>query len=257
MSFGYCFLSVVPLRKEPLSSSEQISQLIFGDCVEIIDKRINQNNIANSWLKIKNLADNYVGWVDWRQILLIDDAILPAKYIIKSFVAKIKMDEKEYFIGFGSHVIADKWIIGEHKFEIDKKDIISPMPFSPTKLQEVVQTLINCPYQWGGKSVFGMDCSGFTQLVFSFFGENLLRDAHQQVEQGKEIDFNDLQTGDLCFFAKLENRISHVGIYLGNNKIAHCSSQVRIDYLDAKGIKPFDNKDLYSHKLVKIIRYFY
>jgi cell wall-associated NlpC family hydrolase len=115
-------------------------------------------------------------------------------------------------------------------------------------VKNTAKKYLHSPYQWGGKSPFGIDCSGFTQMVFKINGYKLFRDASQQAKQGKKIAFGDAKCGDLAFFQGKENKISHVGIVLGDNKIIHASGKVRIDHFNEEGILQADTK-VYSHTL--------
>ncbi|MBW8050751.1 MAG: NlpC/P60 family protein [Cytophagales bacterium] len=93
------------------------------------------------------------------------------------------------------------------------------------------------PYLWGGKTVYGTDCSGFVQQIFKICGYKLYRDAFQQAEQGQLVSsFEDCRAGDLAFFEDNEGKISHVGIIMEDNKIIHASGQVKISKIEAKGI---------------------
>ncbi|MEO6348825.1 MAG: C40 family peptidase, partial [Aquaticitalea sp.] len=110
-------------------------------------------------------------------------------------------------------------------------------------------TYLNSPYMWGGKTPFGIDCSGFTQMVYKLNGYKLLRDASQQASQGIALSFiEESEPGDLAFFDNEEGRIVHVGIIMEDNYIIHAHGQVRIDRLDYSGIYNID-KQKHTHKL--------
>jgi cell wall-associated NlpC family hydrolase len=124
------------------------------------------------------------------------------------------------------------------------------------ELEKLAFVFLNTPYLWGGKSVFGADCSGFTQTVFRFVDIPLLRDAWQQATMGEEV--NSLKTvrrGDLAFFDNADGKITHVGIILNNKKIIHASGKVRVDKLMEEGIINGDTKQL-THRLKLIRRFF-
>ena len=108
---------------------------------------------------------------------------------------------------------------------------------------------LNSPYLWGGRSPFGIDCSGFTQMVFKLNGIKLPRDAYEQAEIGKTLNFiEETQKGDLAFFDNEEGKIIHTGIIIDKNKIIHSSGKVRIDNLDHYGIFNAETGK-YSHNL--------
>ena len=101
----------------------------------------------------------------------------------------------------------------------------------------------------GGRTPMGVDCSGFTQMVYRLNGKHIPRDASQQVDLGVTLSFiEEAESGDLAFFDDAEGNIIHVGIILENNHIIHASGKVRIDRIDQQGIF---NKDLgeHTHKL--------
>ena len=107
---------------------------------------------------------------------------------------------------------------------------------------------------WGGRSFFGIDCSGFTQIAFKLNGFKLPRDASQQALIGTPLSFvEEAQAGDLAFFDNEEGKIIHVGIILEDAKIIHASGKVRVDKLDHYGIFNVDSKR-YSHHLRVIKR---
>ena len=114
---------------------------------------------------------------------------------------------------------------------------IAEKDFTKSNLEYVYQEYLDTPYLWGGKSAFGIDCSGFVQQVYKMFGIKLLRDAYLQAEQGVPVqNLAQSKLGDLAFFKNENGRIVHVGMLLENHKIVHASGNVRIDIIDENGI---------------------
>ncbi len=112
----------------------------------------------------------------------------------------------------------------------------------------------NAPYLWGGKTPFGIDCSGLVQMVYRLYGINLPRDAYQQAEIGASLSFiEESEPGDLAFFDNQQGDIIHVGILLKNHNIIHAHGTVRVDQIDQTGIFNIHN-NMHSHKLRLIKR---
>jgi cell wall-associated NlpC family hydrolase len=116
-------------------------------------------------------------------------------------------------------------------------------------ITEDAMLYLNSPYQWGGRSPFGIDCSGFAQMVYKLKKIKLLRDASQQATQGEVVNLlEEAEPGDLAFFDNEEGNITHVGILLDHFRVIHASGSVRIDSIDHEGI--YDEKQgKYTHRL--------
>lgn len=250
MKFGFCFLSVIPLRKSASDTSQMVSQLMFGDVVEVLEK------VAENWVLIKNSYDNYEGYVDPKQLFEID-SIDFVKFQSASYTnqenIEIESSLGKYLLPSGCSFIDQEFKIGALYFK-SLGELVSTKDERKEEIVKLARSFLNSPYLWGGKSSFGLDCSGFTQSVFKMAGIKLLRDASQQATQGELLNFlEEAQAGDLAFFDNEEGEIIHVGIILSSNEIIHASGRVRIDQLDHQGIF---NRELgkYSHQLRLIKR---
>jgi hypothetical protein len=253
MEYGICNLSVIPLRAEANDRSEQVSQLLFGETFEITEWKDN-------WVKIITSLDNYPGWIARLQFNMLGHlahkrirqtpppithrAVTQAWKITNNSILYLPMGSSLSFLE------GTTCRIGDEKFEIIGE-------IGETENMAVTaSSFLNAPYLWGGRTHFGIDCSGFTQAVFRTQGINLLRDARLQVEHGYDINsLHDAQLGDLAFFENPEGKIVHVGIMLNNEQIIHASGKVKIDAMDEKGIYSEDQRR-YTHKLTTVKRVF-
>jgi len=95
---------------------------------------------------------------------------------------------------------------------------------SSSNLTNEVDQVIGTPYLWGGTTKAGFDCSGFIQYIFDKYKLDLPRTSKTQAKEGTWVDQDNLRAGDLVFFNTNGQGISHVGIFLGENKFAHSSS---------------------------------
>jgi len=254
MDYGICIISLVPCREEANDKSQMVTQLLFGDLVKIIGQN-------ESWYKVQIVRDNYKTWVDKKQLKLIDSNIFSqlsnSVYIhTEELVTPIQNTESKMVqvLAMGSTIYnynkeEKRFRIGELSFTMNGNVRATEKKINRNQLVEDAFSYLNCPYLWGGKSPFGIDCSGFTQMVYSMNGKDLPRDAWQQAELGRPLSFiEEAKQGDLAFFDNNEGKINHVGIMLNDNKIIHASGQVRIDRIDHQGIFRNDTND-YSHSL--------
>lgn len=267
--------TVTPVRMEPSEGSEQLTQLLFGEVCQVLER-------LPRWTKIRSTVDGQTGWVDFKMVTPIGDEAKgnEAKgigVVAVPIAAATDMETgEELMLTLGTRL--PNYAHGT--FEIlGKKYLINPACVSHLEdaLQAVghpagyrlegkgeevctiAQTLLNAPYLWGGKNAMGIDCSGFTQVVYSVFGVNLLRNAREQITQGTPVaSLAEAQAGDLAFFDHADRdpkatNISHVGLLLDKQTIIHCSGCVHVDYIDDMGIHLPDGE--LTHHLVQIKRY--
>ena len=257
MQYGICLLSVVPCRKEPSNTSEMITQLLFGEHYSILET-------TESWLKIKVAFDNYECWINVKQHQKISETTfnqLQTHILFYSNELIQIITNKQTAINFPVSIGAALPFFKNNAIKVDENEFVfegsTTLSNSKKATKDIIQSsflFINAPYLWGGKSPLGIDCSGFTQLVFKINGYKLPRDAYQQVELGEPLNFvEEAEAGDLAFFDNEEGKIIHVGILLDNQQIIHASGCVRIDKFDHYGIFNSDTKK-YSHTLRVIKR---
>ena len=249
MKFGICILNVIPLREEADDKSEMVSQLLFGETFRITDSE-------NTFFKIIANDDQYKGWISKNQTELINEEIFnkinKADKIFTNEFVNFLTDQKNSLtpVSIGSSLPLLKeniFLINEKQFffEGDNKTGV----FNKNEIVKTAYLYLNSPFLWGGKTPFGIDCSGFTQMVYKVNGHFLNRNSYQQAKQGNVLSFiEESEPGDLAFFDDNEGNINHVGIILKNNHIIHCYGKVRIDRLDQSGIYNIDTKR-HTHKL--------
>lgn len=246
MQYGLCNHSIVALREQPSDLSEMISQVLYGESFKVLEKH-------KKWSRIRLSFDRYQGWIDNKQFQFIKEEdykeIGIGKESLCADLVNFVTDENQNIQAIVLGSILNSLNKLKHQFEGDKLVGVG----DKTKLIETALLYLNTPYLWGGKTPFGIDCSGFTQMVYRLNGFKLLRDASEQATQGKALSFiEESSPGDLAFFDNKEGDIIHVGIIMENNHIIHAHGKVRIDRLDQSGIFNLETKK-YSHKL-KIIK---
>jgi len=257
MSYGICLLSVVPARKEPSGASEMVTQLLFGECYTVIEN-------TGDWLKIITSHDHYECWISAKQHSRLSDNTYKLqqkeKKVYAGDLVQVLHDTKQntsFPLTIGAtlpFINKNKLAFDENEFDFEGHQVEENNKGTADDIISTALLFLNAPYLWGGRSPFGIDCSGFSQLVYKLNGFKLPRDAYQQVEKGFPLSFADeAEKGDLAYFDNEEGRITHVGILMGQNQIIHASGKVRIDKFDHYGIFNVDTKK-YSHHLRVIKR---
>jgi hypothetical protein len=235
-----------------------VSQLLFGEIYSVIEEQ-------NDWILIQSSYDEYRAWISKLMFTLLEpdflDFIIENKnYIISSLsIISLIGDNYPQYIPAGSSLpgfskSSKSFQINERTYKFYSSENEKLAEFNHNDILDIAYRYMNAPYLWGGRTIFGIDCSGFTQIVYKICGIKILRDAYQQFSQGYFIsNFSEIKSGDLAFFGQSISKITHVGILINQNSIIHASGSVRIDKWDEIGIFNAElNK--YTHKLVGIKR---
>ncbi len=254
MAFVMSMVPVAPVRKEAAHRSEMVSQLLFGELAETIEE-------SGIHTKIRCVYDDYEGWCQTGQLTTIDVSQVDQdnKLLSAEWSNTVELDGNALHISFGTSLSVfnnGKAQIGKHAIAYNGKTW-NPAEaiFSEEQIKNISMQYLNTSYLWGGRSVFGIDCSGFAQQVFRFFNKPLPRDAYQQAVGGEVVGFlQEAQCGDLAFFDNEEGKITHVGILYNADTIIHSAGKVRIDKIDTMGIINSDTGER-THKL-RIIKRF-
>ena len=248
MHYAVCCVPVAALRLLPDHKSEMVSQLLFGECCTIID------DSTKGWLKIITQYDTYEGWCQVAHVQAINNEGYDGtnNKLAAGWVNKIVLYDKPMFIPLGSII---NTAIPGLQFE-GNSFIAANAKHDAATIETLAFQFLNTAYVWGGRSVFGIDCSGFTQCVYKFLNIALLRDAQQQAMQGELVNFlQEAKCGDLAFFDNEEGHIIHVGILLSSQQIIHAAGKVRIDNIDTQGIVNADTGERTQN--LRIIKRFF
>lgn len=242
MPYGIANLSIIPLRIEPSDTTELLSQVLYGEIFKVVERR-------KKWSKIRLTSDQFEGWIDNTQYLEISEADyeslmdLPSKYSADLLEMVQDSNNQLITIPLGSSLTSLEFL--NHSFDGHNIEGVQPK----SNIIDTAFLYRNAPYLWGGKTPFGVDASGFTQMVYRLNGYALYRAVEQQAKQGEALSFiEESEVGDLAFFDDNEGQIIHVGIIMPDNYIIHAYGKVRVDRLDHSGIYNVDTH-IHTHKL--------
>ncbi len=262
MEYGIAGLSLIPCRSQPKDAAEQSNQLLFGEVYEILDN-------DKGWTLIRSFHDRYEAWIDENQVTPLSEEA--HKALVSERPPRLAeplawvpdpQQDRSFPVLYGSAIhsdqVLDKCRKAGFSWTSPKEKVETAQPSMAPSTDHLIvyaRNYLNAPYLWGGRSPFGIDCSGLIQMAFLFCGLTIARDASQQVKEGRTINLlEESQKGDLAFFRNQSGKVVHVGILLDQERILHASGRVRIDRIDHHGIYNGEKKR-YTHTLHLIKRH--
>ena len=234
MENAICNVAAAPMRAEPAHRSEMSNQLLFGETMQILEKK-------DEWLKVKTDYDDYEGWITHHLIQNYNcsPAVEPWRFVASGLVNPITSGNHLINAPMGSFLAGyneETRALWDETYTYHGTVKDTNLPLEMDYLWKISHAWLNAPYLWGGKTFMGVDCSGFVQTLFKLMGKRIPRDAWQQALKGEEVKFENRKSGDLAFFHNEKERITHVALVLQPNQVIHASGKVRIDILNESGI---------------------
>ncbi|GAB2768704.1 C40 family peptidase [Salinimicrobium soli] len=229
MQYAICNLGIVPLRLEPSDTSEMLSQVLYGEYFKILEER-------GKWSRIRTAFDGVEAWIDNKQYQKVTEEHYQSAEISEGPLSGDLVD----FVDTGNQLLPVPLGSELHGLELLQHNFSGNRMQGKRDKPKLIETAflyLNAPFMWGGKTPFGIDSSGFTQMVYKLNGYKLSRNAADQAKQGESLSFiEESEPGDLAFFDNKEGVITHVGIIMNDNYIIHSDGRVRLDRIDHSGI---------------------
>ena len=220
-----CVSAFAQMRADARHSAELVSQLIRGECVWILREE-------GPWVWIQT-EYGYEGFCRSEQLSILAEEATIFQYLYRLQKTRLPFHSQQIMEPEGSLILRSKPMVD---VEMDYIDLSAPPAFSPRLMAQQAMDLLTVPYVWGGKTVFGLDCSGLVQFLFQKQGYSFPRDAWQQAKSGEEISFDSsnptFEEGDLLYFQHPGKKVHHVAISLGGSRYIHSSEWVRINSLN-------------------------
>ena len=238
-------LTYAPMRSQPGHRFEQVSQLLMGEKVQILQQN-------GEWSFVELYFDGYTGWVETKVL----HRVVNNQFAGIIYPKTCKSTALKTIFGYKVDVPCGAEFDGVNNtlFDALPHEVDWSADSLSRRILRLSEAFLGTPYLWGGRTGAGIDCSGLVQVIFKAWGICLPRDASQQAGEGDAVkNLSEALPADLAFFSNNEGKITHVGILNGEGQIIHASGWVRMDNIDETGI--FTGKHQhYTHRLHSIRR---
>ncbi len=254
MAVSVCSYGFIPVRSHPSERAQLETQILFGESYETLE-------YSPGWWRVKCHYDGYEGWIDEKLMTKMNEQEVKSwndaagVLVSAPFAKAVKEPETSVqILTAGSRVVFNG--PERNSFNLGACEYYwqGALPARRPDIEETARAFLNAPYLWGGRTFFGIDCSGLVQVVFKLAGVALPRNASQQIHNGSVVAFvEEARIGDLAYFDNEQGDVTHVGICLQKGRVLHASGSVRIDTLDHQGIYNHQKRS-YTHRLREIKR---